>query len=267
MSRSSVAPRALLLASSVFAAAACALTSSAEPDPFGLRTQLARELVGRGHHDQAIELLNGLHAERPDDPEVLGLRGTALRERGMFREAEADLSQAVELVPKDAWTHSSLALTLDHLGLAEKAEEHHRKAAELAPSHAGYLNNLGFSLFVHGKSREAIEIFHQALRLEPTHPRIRNNLGFAYARTGDFRQAAEQFARGGTPAEAKNNLGFAYEVAGNLPQAFQLYLEATRLDPSSERARRNLEHLASRMGTPPPAGANGGTAPTREGAQ
>jgi hypothetical protein len=53
---------------------------------------------------------------------------------------------------------------------------------------------------------------------------------------------------GGTAAEAKNNLGFAYERRGDLPRAYDLYLEATTLDPKSAHARGNLAHAAQALG-------------------
>ena len=60
---------------------------------------------------------------------------------------------------------------------------------------------------------------------------------------------------GGTPAEAKNNLGFAYERRGDLPRAFDLYREATELDPKSQHARGNLVHAALVLGREVPASA------------
>jgi len=60
---------------------------------------------------------------------------------------------------------------------------------------------------------------------------------------------------GGTPAEAKNNLGFAYERRGDLGHAFDLYKEATELDPKSSHARSNLVHAAQVLGREVPASA------------
>jgi tetratricopeptide (TPR) repeat protein len=57
---------------------------------------------------------------------------------------------------------------------------------------------------------------------------------------------------GGSPAEAKNNLGFAYQSAGNLPRAFDLYVEALRLDPGLTRARQNLREVAKQLERPVP---------------
>ena len=57
---------------------------------------------------------------------------------------------------------------------------------------------------------------------------------------------------GGTEADAKNNLGFAYERRGDMANAFDLYVEAVRLDPKAERARSNLVHAALVLGRPVP---------------
>ena len=81
---------------------------------------------------------------------------------------------------------------------------------------------------------------------------MRTNLGFACAAVGDLRRAAREFQMGGTEAEAKNNLGFAYERRGDMANAYDLYVEALRLDPKGERARSNLVHAAIVLGRPVP---------------
>ena len=58
-----------------------------------------------------------------------------------------------------------------------------------------------------------------------------------------------------TPAESKNNLGFAYERRGDLGHAYDLYLQATTLDPKSTHARSNLVHAAHELGRDLPASA------------
>jgi Flp pilus assembly protein TadD len=88
--------------------------------------------------------------------------------------------------------------------------------------------------------------------LAPLSPRVRTNLGFACAAMGDLRRAAREFQMGGTEADAKNNLGFAYERRGDMANAFDLYVEAVRLDPKAERARSNLVHAAIVLGRPVP---------------
>jgi Flp pilus assembly protein TadD len=122
----------------------------------------------------------------------------------------------------------------------------------LAPKSPAYLNNLGFSLFLRQRFKEAITAYESAARLAPMSQRVRTNLGFACAAMGDLRRAAREFQMGGTEAEAKNNLGFAYERRGDMANAYDLYVEAVRLDPKAARARSNLVHAAVVLGRPIP---------------
>jgi Flp pilus assembly protein TadD len=217
-------------------------------DTFDARKKLARELVSRSDWASAFAYADQLHRERPKDVEVLILRGTIYRERNLPVESEADLREAIDLDSDSAEAHAALGILYDVTLRAKLAEQQHRAAVKLAPRSAVYLNNLGFSLFLRGKPRDAIAFYEQAARLEPMSRRVRTNLGFAFAATGELARAAHEFEMGGTPAEAKNNLGFAYERRGDLGHAYDLYLEATKLDPKSLHARQNLVHAAQVLG-------------------
>jgi Flp pilus assembly protein TadD len=217
-------------------------------DTFEARKKLTRELVGRSEWPTAFAYADQLHRERPRDAEVLVLRGTIYRERNLPAEGEADLRAAIAIEDRSAEAHAALGILYDVTLRSAEAEREHRAAVKLAPRAAGYLNNLGFSLFLRGKTKEAISFYEQAARLEPTSRRVRTNLGFACAATGDLSRAAHEFAMGGTPAEARNNLGFAYERRGDMAHAYDLYLEATTLDPKSTHARSNLVHAAQVLG-------------------
>jgi len=215
------------------------------------RHNLARELVSRGDWARAFAMLDDLYRENPEDVEVLTLRGIVFRERGLFADAEKDLKAALKLAPESADAHAALGIVYD-VQLRPDAEAEHREAVRLAPKNPAYLNNLGFSLFLRQRFKDAITSYESAARLAPLSPRVRTNLGFAYAATGDLRRAAREFQMGGTEAEAKNNLGFAYERRGDMANAFELYVEALRLDPKAARARSNLVHAALVLGRPIP---------------
>lgn len=248
-----------LLVSLACAAATGGCASTRGGDVAGAQRALGRELVQQQRWARAFTVADTLCRSAPRDPEGFILRGIVYRETHLLDEAEADLKEALELAPRSARAHSALAIVYDSQGRADDALEHHRRAADLEERNPTYLNNLGFSLFAHGRSREAIEVLHQALRAAPADPRIRNNLGFAYAAVGDMTRAAQQFARGGTPAEAKTNLGWAYERRGSLSLAYDLYSEALRIDPAAGAAQKNLIRVARELGrdapgaaTPPP---------------
>lgn len=234
--------------------AGCASSGSAQRTSdasYSARTKLARELVSRGDWARAFAMLDELHRDRPDDPEILTLRGIVFRERGLFNDAEADLKAAVKAAPESADAHAALGILYD-VQMRSEAEAEHREAVKLAPKNPAYLNNLGFSLYLRQHFKEAVTVYESAARLAPLSPRVRTNLGFACAAMGDLRRAAREFQMGGTEAEAKNNLGFAYERRGDLANAYELYVEALRLDPKVEKARSNLVHAALVLGRPVP---------------
>jgi Flp pilus assembly protein TadD len=234
--------------------AGCAASKGAErPSEQSVvaRHKLARELVVRGDWAQAFAMLDELHRAQPDDAEVLTLRGIVYRERGLFGDAEVDLKEAIKLTPESADAHAALGIVYDVQNRSE-AEAEHREAVRLSPQNPAYLNNLGFSLYLRQHFKEAVGVYESAARLAPLSHRVRTNLGFACAALGDFRRAAREFQMGGSEAEAKNNLGFAYERRGDLANAYDLYVEALRLDPKADRARSNLVHAAVVLGRPVP---------------
>jgi Flp pilus assembly protein TadD len=237
-------------------AAACASQNQEgrlNGDPFVARKRLATELAVRRELDGALAYLEPLLRERPGDVDLLVLRGVILREKGMFDQAEVDLKAAITQEPKRVDAHAAIGLVYDLRRDGEPAERHHREAVRLSPEDPSLLNNLGFCLFLRGKTREAVPVLQQAVQKQPSNRRARTNLGFALAAAGDLPRAAREFELGGTPAEARNNLGYAYERQGRLAQAFDLYVEAVRIEPRSEVARANLEHVARSMGKGVPA--------------
>jgi Flp pilus assembly protein TadD len=226
---------------------ACSALHQKRNDTFVARKRLTSELIEKRDWVHAFYYAEELHREAPEDPEVLVLRGTIYRERGLPAEAEADLKEAIDLGDL-AEAHAALGIMYDMTGRGELAEPHHQRAVTLSRNNAAYLNNLGFSLFLRHKHQEAIAAYQRAARMSPVTPRIRTNLGFAYAATGDFPRAAREFEMGAPPAEAKNNLGLAYERKGDLTNAYALYIQALHLDPRCSPARANLVYVAKKLG-------------------
>ena len=259
--RRGLAPLAAL---ALAALQACATGESAKRTPTDVaRLSLARELTERGDWGRAFELLDDIHRQHPDDPQVLTLRGIVYRERGLFPDAEADLRAALRATPKSAEAHAALGILYD-VEMSPAAEAEHREAVRLSPNNPAYLNNLGFSLFLRQHFNDAIKEYEKAATLAPLSRRVRTNMGFAYAALGDLPRAAREFTMGGTEAEAKNNLGFAYERRGDMNNAYELYLQSVRIDPTADRARSNLVHAAVVLGRPVPPEA---TAPPKKPAE
>lgn len=260
--------RPVVIALLAAALAGCASSRQAQrSDVARVRLAVAQKLADDGDWAGALAAAQAACQAAPGDPDALTLRGIALRERGLLDEAQTDLDEALRLRPDSARAHSALAVVHERQRRWADAERHHRRALELEPHSGRYLNNLGYHLLARGDAREALPFLTQAVREEPTSARARNNLGFAYARTRDFTRAAQQFALGGSAAEAQSNLGLAYELDGNWAQADSHYREALRLDPAFQRAQDNLDRLAARRAAaplPPPAPARAGEEPLGE---
>jgi Flp pilus assembly protein TadD len=213
-----------------------------------VRLAMADQLAQRGDWAGAFQIVDALTREDPTDATALLLRAKTLRKREMGAEAEADLRRVLQMAPQEPEAHAELGVLCENAARPQEALEQHKEAQRLSPGDPRYMNNLAFALLIRGRAKDAIPLLEEALRAVPSSPRLRNNMGFALASTGEFSRAAEQFRLGGTPPQAKNNLGFAYERDGNLAQAYQLYLEAARLDPADGRIRSNLEHVARETG-------------------
>jgi Flp pilus assembly protein TadD len=226
-------------------------TKAATPTDLA-RMKMAEELVSRGAWPEAFSLLSELHQQRPEDPEVLTLRGIVYRERGLLPDAEVDLRAALKLEPALPEAHAALGILFD-MQTRPGAEAEHREAVRLAPNNPVYLNNLGFSLFLREHFKEAIREYEKAARIAPLSHRVRTNMGYAYAALGDLPSAAREFRMGGSEVDATNNLGFAYERRGDMANAYDLYLQAVRIDPNALRPRSNLVHAAVVLGRPIPA--------------
>jgi Flp pilus assembly protein TadD len=242
----------LALTSAVTACATPGRATKASTPPDLARMKMAEELVSRGDWPEAFSLLTELHQQRPEDAEVLTLRGIVYRERGLLPDAEGDLRAAVNLAPASPEAHAALGILFD-MQMRPGAEAEHRQAVRLAPNNPVYLNNLGFSLFLREHFKEAIREYEKAARIAPLSHRVRTNMGYAYAAVGDLPSAAREFRMGGNEVDATNNLGFAYERRGDLANAYDLYLQAVRLDPTATRPRSNLVHAAVVLGRTIPA--------------
>jgi Flp pilus assembly protein TadD len=226
----------------------CASARSTEPDATRrVRLGLAETMADRAEWNVTLEGADALVREDPSIMPVRILRARALRHLGMVAEAESELRGVLERDLGNAAAHAELGVVCELAGKVEEALRHHRAAHRLGRGDPRYLNNLAFALTLRGKEREAIPLLEEALRVDPGSARMRNNLGFAYAANGDFARAAQQFQLGGPPAQAKNNLGVAYELSGNLTRAYEIYLEAWKLEPTPT-IRDNLVQVAQKLG-------------------
>lgn len=95
--------------------------------------RLARELLDRSQHEDAIDILTTLLEYQPDRVQGLILRGIANREIGRLQESRADLARATALAPNDPYGLYEMAATAHALGDNRNAVEYCERARRIVP--------------------------------------------------------------------------------------------------------------------------------------
>jgi Methyltransferase domain len=95
--------------------------------------RLARELLDRSQHEDAIDILTTLLEYKPDCAEALILRGVAKRAIDRAQESRADLSRALALAPNDPNGLYEMAMTAHVLGDNRIAVEYCERARRIVP--------------------------------------------------------------------------------------------------------------------------------------
>jgi tetratricopeptide (TPR) repeat protein len=182
---------------------------SEEPDRTSWLTQYARALGLQERYDQAMRVLDGLHAETPESATYLALeRVRVLRSSGRVEESRPDFGRAaataeaaglealhvdaLHMVALAAPQEEQLALTEQALAVARAASD--RRARDWD---ASLLNNIGMSHADAGDFPAALAAFEQALAArerigDPATIRVaRWMIGWTYRNLGRRDEALE----------------------------------------------------------------------------
>jgi predicted Zn-dependent protease len=198
-----------------------------QPKNPSVRFGLARCLAGGGgkeQHGQAVQLLDRLLAEYPDDWKVLSERGWLAVQTEQPADGEPYLRKAYALAPPDLPLVVRLAECLRLAGKGDDADKYRaeadriradiRRAADLGdqirekkPNDADLRYELGCVLLRLGKKQDAAHWFQTALAKEPLHRKTHEALAQLYESVGAPDQAehhrrilqGREGANGGTP--------------------------------------------------------------------
>jgi tetratricopeptide (TPR) repeat protein len=161
------------------------------------RTTLSDLLRANESYPEAIEILNGLIAEAKEpDWQLYYARGQAYERTGKWKEAEADLSQALKLRPDEPELLNYLGYAwIDRGERLPEAMDMVEKAVAANPRSGAIVDSLGWAHFRLGDYKKAVEVLEQAVELEAGDPEINNHLGDAYWMVGRKDEAGFQWRR------------------------------------------------------------------------
>jgi len=161
------------------------------------RWYLAAAQVEReaGREQLADQYMSRAQDWAPDLPVILLTRAAWRREDGQYQAALDDLNALVEQFPDNAEILSERTAVLQHLGRHAEAVSDYKKIDRMSltggiPPRAEALNNLAYIRAV-GKLEldEALKGANEALHIEPSNPLYRDTRGFILYQQGKYEPA------------------------------------------------------------------------------
>jgi predicted Zn-dependent protease len=164
-----------------------------QPDNPRVQVDLAQCRDAQGRRDEAVHLLEGVLAQRPQYARAQALRGQIALEAGDYAAAETWLRQAVLNDPGDPRTRHNLVQCLRQAGKTEEAQQQEERLAqrqedlkrvhEIATVEMGQRPHdpalhytLGKLLLRAGRTGEGLRWLHSALRQDPQYAPARKAL-------------------------------------------------------------------------------------------
>jgi arylsulfatase A-like enzyme/Tfp pilus assembly protein PilF len=201
----------------------------------------------RGDAKRAIDLLQGVIAERADLTVAYDRLAFMLRATGRVADAVAVLDRAAQAGHADRPLLRSLGSMLRDAGELQRSAAVleplvHGDAADLQSADA-----LGQTYARMGRSREAEAEFKRVLAASPNDAAGWNNLGSLYLSSGRLADARATLLRAiaidPAQAGAHNGLGVVYARSGDIPGAVAEWRKALELRPDFADARQNLARV------------------------
>jgi len=180
----------------------------------------------RGDFAGALEILNGVAAERPDFAAAHNLIGICNLQLGQFSAAERALLKAIAVSESGAF-YANLGLIYLCGGNLERAAEAYRTSLYLDPSSPEICNNLGNILCTFNQHQEALQYYRQAVRIQPHVAQWHHNLGTCLFRLHQIEEAEPVLRTAlqldGGNAESRRKLADLLVQNSRFEEAFEQY--------------------------------------------
>lgn len=199
--------------------------------------QNAARLIGAGEAAAALQVLDGLAMSVGRHPDILQIRGVALRRLGRLAEAVEQFRQSLSLHDGQPHVHNNLASALLAAGQPGEAERHFRRALALKPDYAEARYNLAL-LILDDDPAAARDMLGAVTKSNPAFGPAWEALALALGKLGERESAlaAARRAVAQSPGShtAQHNLGQAAMAMRDYTSAEQAYARSVQLQPRSD---------------------------------
>ncbi len=138
--------------------------------------QVIARLIDEGDEDQALEQLDSLLQEAPDDPQLLNMKGSIYARRADFVKAESIFNRVIGLDPEYADGYYNLGLVHSRQNRKSEAIENFLRVVKINPADSAAHNDLGVIYHSQGKTHLAKGHFIKALEASPLYKNALMNL-------------------------------------------------------------------------------------------
>ena len=130
-------------------------------------------LQALGKKRAALEAAHTAARLAPEDPEILFTLGVAQGMNALSADAEATGQRLLTLVPQAVWGYRLLAASALQAKRWKEAEAQIRQALAIDPQDAESFHMLGIALQAQHKTPDAVDMLQQSVRLDPAGPDFR----------------------------------------------------------------------------------------------
>ncbi len=227
-----------------------------------LNLTLVKQYVAAADVDTALQILNSLLEEYPDDPRVLQHLGFAYSLAKRYEAAAAIYESVLEKEPENDSAHMNLANVYMKMGDVPNAITHFEKAAELSPQPSRRteakirLGLLGSTQAQRkGDNKLAIRELEKVLEIDPNQVTASNRLAAIHREEGQLDEAEDVLlaAIRSTPEnlDVRLNLASLYLESRNVVDAvwqLDLIMSQGADTPQAQQARGMMNQLSGTMG-------------------
>ena len=212
----------------------------------------AIELFSKGEINQALDAVQDLFKEYPNDPLLFNIRGACHAGLGQLDVAVTNYEEAISIKPDYAKAHFNLGGSLHELGQLKAAVKSYEKTLEIEPGYAEAYNNLG-NVFKELKQNDAaVKSYKKALEFKPDYVEAQYSLGIMFQDLGQFEAAINCYemvlAIKPNFTGVYNNLGNVYKELKQDDAAIESYKKALEIKPDYVEAQYSLGILFQDLG-------------------
>ncbi len=169
-----------------------------------------------------------------------------------FDRAVQACKKALELNPKNAEAHHTLAFALKNKGLLKEGTPHLLEAIRLDPNHVDARYNLGLAMIYQGKLDEAVTHLSKVLQLDPNHAKAHADLASVLLLKNMPAEAVTHLSQviriDPNYANAYYNLAEAMLLQEKPDAAVKYLLEVLRIEPNDAQAHYKLALISALQG-------------------